>query len=84
RLSCTLRYALWASPQSHISSRIGIILEIEGMHPAQHGLVMPKLKGNFSNVKNEDRPRQKVLAGSIGKVLKEESMETEFDYMKEY
>ncbi len=81
-----IRHVEHANKQMRLDLREEIekILEIEGMHPAQHGLVMPKLKGNFSNVKNEDRPRQKVLAGSIGKVLKEESMETEFDYMKEY
>lgn len=81
-----IRHVEHANKQMRLDLREEIekILEIEGMHPAQHGLVMPKLKGNFSNVKNEGRPRQKVLAGSIGKALKEESMETEFDYMKEY
>ena len=81
-----IRHVEHANKQMRLDLREEIekILEIEGMHPAQHGLVMPKLKGNFSNMKDEGRPRQKVLAGSIGKALKEESMETEFDYMKEY
>ena len=54
------------------------------MHPSQHGLVMPKLKGNFNSSKGEGKQRQKVPAGSIGKAMKQESMETDFDYMNEY
>ena len=41
------------------------ILERNGMHPSQHGLVMPKLKGNFRQRDDEMEP---------GRVMKRESL----------
>lgn len=41
------------------------ILERNGMHPSQHGLVMPKLKGNFRHRDDDMEP---------GRVMKRESL----------
>lgn len=41
------------------------IMERNGLHPSQHGLVMPKLKGNFRRKDEEVEP---------GRVMKRESM----------